>query len=183
MEIKEEKEEVEGKEGEEKQVEGKEFILNNTFAKLKFYLHCISKVIESDKSELYTNYGHCLFLSKYEKNAILDLVSPFNIKLMLELNLFMVEPDFVPIDKEYQFYDITDDFCKGKINPEVIIEGKTREVLKVIICRQSWINKYYEEPLKDCVNSKGERIKFYDYDENPNMCFCGEKSCDCCCYY
>ena len=101
---------------------------------------------------------------------------------MLELNLFMVEPDFVPIDKEYHFYDITDDFCKGKINPEVIIEGKTRKVLKVMVCRQSWINKYYEEPLKECVNSKGERIKFYDFDEDPNTCFCGEKSCDCCCY-
>ena len=33
---------------------------------------------------------------------------------MLDLNLFMVEPEFVPIDKEYHFYDITEDIFKEK---------------------------------------------------------------------
>ena len=99
---------------EEKEVEEKEYIPNDTFSKLKFYLQCVSKVIESDISIIYTCYSHFLFFTKDKKNTILDLVSTFNIKLMLDLNLFMVEPEFVPIDKEYHFYDITEDIFKEK---------------------------------------------------------------------
>ncbi len=33
-----------------------------------------------------------------------------------------------------------------------------------MVFKQSWFTEYYEEPLKECENSKGERIKFYDFD-------------------
>ena len=37
-------------------------------------------------------------------------------KIMAELNLFKIEPNFVPIDKENEFYDITNDVKDCAIN-------------------------------------------------------------------
>lgn len=106
---------------------------------------------------------------------------------MTELNLFKIEPDFVPIGKENEFYDITDEIFEGKINSEVIISDVTRKVLKVMVCKQSWINKYYEEPLKEYEEqSKKEKeenkeTKYSHYFKNE--CTCCACSCDCCCNY
>ena len=90
---------------------------------------------------------------------------------MKDLNLFTLEPDFVPIDKENKFYDITDEMFQGKINSEVVIAKLTRKVLKVMECKKSWIDKYYEEPLKE-------------YENSPKECVCCGGPCgDCCCNY
>ena len=110
---------------------------------------------------------------------------------MQDLNLFKLEADFVPIEKENEFYDITDERFQDKINSEVVIAELTRKVLKVMACKQSWIDKYYEEPLKEYENSpkeekKGEKKSpqsnfYYGY---PKECVCCGCTCgDCCCNY
>ena len=142
------------------QIDHKIEIPNNKLAKLLYYLECVFTVIQSDLEKKYINYFYNdLLLSKEEEETILDLVSKFNSKVMLELNLFVIEPDFVPIDKENEFYDIDDERFEGKVNLEVVIGELTRKVLKIMACNQSWIDKYYFEPLKEYENQQKVEIK------------------------
>ncbi len=167
-------------------------IPNNKLAKLIYYLECVFTVIQTDRETIYKNkYFNYHLVSKEEEENILDLVSKFNSKVMLELNLFVIEPDFVPIDEENQFYDISDKKFEGKVNSEVIIGEITRKVLKVMACKQSWIDKYYSEPLKEYENSSKEEKKEinelnYLFNENifnwkkKKECRCCFTSCPCC---
>ena len=137
----------------------------NKLARLMYYLECVFTVIESDTDKKYTNYGNFSSISELEEQTILNLVATYNIQLMKDLNLFKVEPDYVPVDKENEFYDITDERFKDSINSEVIIEEKARKVLKVMLCKQSWIFKNYEKPLREY----GNRIQLGKYFLNdPN---------------
>ena len=124
-------------------------IPNNKLAKLMYYLHCVSTVIELDIKERYKSYIQYSIISILEEQTILKLVSTYNIQLMKELNLFRIQPDFVPLDKENEFFEISDERFAGNINTEVVIENEPRKVLKIMVCNQSWIDKYYEEPLKE----------------------------------
>ena len=137
----------------------------NKLARLMYYLECVFTVIESDTDKKYTNYGNFSSISQLDEQTILNLVATYNIQLMKDLNLFKVEPDYVPVDKENEFYDITDERFKDSINSEVIIEEKARKVLKVMLCKQSWIFKNYEKPLREY----GNRIQLGKYFLNdPN---------------
>ena len=170
-------------------------IPDNPLAKLMYYLECICTVIDSDIEKRYTNYNNYSLLTSLERKTVLKLVSKFNPKIMIELNLFKIEPDFVPIDKENEFYEITDEIFEGKINSEVIIEEVTMKVLKVMVCKQSWINKYFEEPIKEyeeyekkieTENEKKESKPNYFNYHSPyfqKQCTCCACSCDCCCNY
>ena len=170
-------------------------IPDNPLAKLMYYLDCICTVIESDIEKRYTNYNNYSLLTSLERKTVLNFVSIFNPKIMIELNLFKIEPDFVPIDKENEFYEITDEIFEGKINSEVILEEVTMKVLKVMVCKQSWINKYYEEPIKEyeeykkkieTENEKKEsKPNYFNYHSpfSQKQCTCCACSCDCCCNY
>ena len=178
-----------------KESEQKIDIPDNKLAKLMYYLQCVFTVIESDAETRYTNYNNYYLLSKLEEQTVLGLVSTFNPTLMIELNLFKIEPDFVPIGKENEFYDISDEKFEGKIKSEVTIAEAPRKVLKVMACKQSWINKYYEEPLKEFENptkieEKKEEKKETNYlhsnrnlyyREHEKECNCCACTCGCCC--
>ena len=142
------------------QIDHKIEIPNNKLSKLMYYLECVFTVIQSDSKKKYTNYNYNdLLVSKEEEQTILDLVYTFNPKVMIELNLFVIESDYVPIDKENEFYDISDERFKGKVNLEVVIGESTRKVLNIMACKQSWIDKYYYEPLKEYEKQQKVEIK------------------------
>ena len=183
---------------ESQETEQKIDIPDNKLAKLMYYLKCVFTIIEADTEKRYTNYKNYYLLSKLEEQSVLGLVSTFNPTLMLELNLFKIEPDFVPIGKENEFYDISDEKFESKIQSEVTIAEVHRKILKVMICKQSWINKYYEEPLKEYENpTKTEEKKeekketkksnyshsnrHLYYREHEKECHCCACTCGCCC--
>ena len=135
-------------------------IPNNKLAKLMYYLECVFTVIEKDTEIIYTNcYFNYNLISKKEELTILNLVYTFNSKVMKELNLFVIEPDLVPVDKENEFYDISDEKFKEKINSEVEIGEKSRKVLKVMACKETWFDKYYIEPIKEYQKESEAEIK------------------------
>ena len=100
---------------------------------------------------------------------------------MTDLNLFRIEPDFVPIDKENEFYDISDDIVSGQINSEVVIEEDSFKVLKIMFCKQSWIDKYYEEPLKEYENPPPTNENMNLENNNNNKIHICPKSCESIC--
>ena len=145
-------------------------IPDNKLAKLMYYLECVFTVIKSDIHKRYTNYNNYYLISKLEEQTILNLVSTFNLKVMKELNLFIIEPISLPNNKENEFYDISNERFKGKIKSEVNIDEVTRKVLKIMVCTQSWINKYYEEPLNEYENLREIDINISDnlFNKNKN---------------
>ena len=168
-------------------------IPDHKLAKLMYYLECIFTILESDTEKRYTNYKNYYLLSKLEEQTVLGLVSTFNPTLMKDLNLIKIEPDFVPIGKEHEFFDISDEIFEGKINSEVVIAEVNRKVLKVMVCKQSWIDKYYEEPLKEYENppeeekeeKKEKKDSYYPLGlrYRQQECTCCGCTCDCCCNY
>lgn len=162
----------------------KDKIPDNKLAKLMYYLECVSKVIESKIEERYTNYDNYNLLSKLEQETVLNLVSKFNKNLMLDLNLFILEPDFIDNDKDNEFLDISDERLKVKINSEVVIEEVPTKVLKVMACNKKWLEKYYDTPLDEFENPKEEKIEEKKIDSS---CTCDDYftcctfSCSFCC--
>ena len=156
---------------------------NNKLAKLMYYLDCVFTVIESDIEKRYINYNNYYLLTKLEEEKILNFVSQYNIELMKELNLFQIEPDFVPINKKNEFYDISDEIFEGKIKSEVIIDDVPKKVMKVMVCKQSWIEHYYEEPLKEYENpwSKDKYSNFLNNITEKKCFCCGKEICRCEC--
>ena len=167
-------------------------IPDNKLAKLMYYLECVFTVIKSDIHKRYTNYNNYYLISKLEEQTILNLVSTFNLKVMKELNLFIIEPISLPNNKENEFYDISNERFKGKIKSEVNIDEVTRKVLKIMVCTQSWINKYYKEPLNEYENLREIDINISDnlfnknkkglnFEKFKNICF--ENNSYLCCIF
>ena len=162
------------------EVDEKSEVPNNKRAKLLYYLKCVSKVIDSAIEERYTHFKAYILITYLEEQTILKLASTFNPTVMRNLNLFIIEPDFVSVGKENEFYDISDERFAGKIKSEVVIEEVPRKVLKVMVCKESWIKKYYEEPLKEYGNSSENYTKISENDISPDKKKC--LNCDCICF-
>lgn len=105
----------------DKNITNKIYIPNDKVAKLMYYLKCVFTVIQSDIQRKYINYNDFYLITKSDEEKIIELINLFKPTIMKNLNLFRIEPDFVPIDKENEFYDISDERFADKINPEVTI--------------------------------------------------------------
>ena len=149
-----------------------------------YYLECINTVVDLGKEERYTNYNNYFLLTSLERKTVFSMVSMFNPKIMTELNIFKIEPDFVPIGKENEFFDINNKIFEEKIKSEVKIEAFNVKVLKAMVCKQSWIDKYYEEPMKEYedyekkIEAEEKNIYKRIYKNGCTCCAC---TCDCCC--
>ena len=120
----------------------------HSLAKLMYYLSCVSSVIQYDDDSRLTDYRNYYLLTREEEQTVLSLVALFNPKIMTSLSLFIVNPDLVPYGSSNEFYQITDQKIGVHVDSEVIIGGKVIKVLKIMACTQSWLIKYYYDPIQ-----------------------------------
>jgi len=114
-------------------------------------------VIKYDVEERYYNYNNYYLLTKDEEKTVLKSVELFNPSNMKKLSLFINEPNLIPYGKDNEFYEITNTNLGVNINSEIILDGKTVKVLKVMACNQAWLDKYYFVPIHE-YESLGEKI-------------------------
>jgi len=120
----------------------------HSLARLMYYLDCVSSVIECDDDSRLTDYNNYYLLTRQEEQTVLSLVALFNPKIMTSLSLFIVNPDLVPYGSTNEFYQVTDQKIGVHVDSEVIIGGKVIKVLKIMACTQSWLIKYYYDPIQ-----------------------------------
>ena len=121
---------------------------DNALAKLMYYLACVFRVVQFDGAERYINYSQYDSLSSEEEKTVLNLVSIFNPKVMVDNYLFLIDQKLIPPNQSNQFFELSDNRLAIPINSEVIIGGESRKILKVMACNEYWLNTYYYNPVQ-----------------------------------
>ncbi len=122
-------------------------IPNNAIAKMMYYLHCVSVVIDYHDRTL-TDYQNYDELTAEQLLAIYLLVKLLHPSLFIDKGVFIVDKKLL-IDTNNQFYEITDETIGFHASREIVIGGKTVKVLKLMACDNDWLSDYYYKPIKE----------------------------------
>ena len=66
--------------------------------------------------------------------------------------VFILDESLIPYNFNNEFYQITDQRIGIHINQEIMIRERYVRVLKIIACNDTWLNKYYYNPIKNIYN-------------------------------
>ena len=163
----------------------KKEIPNDKLAKLMYYLSCVFQIIDYQIEERYYYYPNFYILTKGERETILKLANMFRPEIMKNLSLFLFNSDLIPPEQEIEFYEISDKRLEGiPIMEEVTIDNSNLKVLKVMACKESWINKYYDQPQQEYEEEKKrEQIiisnELDELSESSKKCCNLKFNCDC----
>ena len=143
-------------------------IADNDLSKLMYYLACVFAVVQYEGAERYTKYRQYDTLTSEDEKAVLNLVSLFNPKVMVDNYLFLVGQRFVTATQSNQFFQLSDSRLGFRINSEVIIGGVSRKILKVMGCNEYWLNTYYYNPVQS-YNSRPLPLMMEDNNIEENI--------------
>ena len=152
------------------------YVPENKIAKLMYYLNCVAVVIQYDRNNKLLEYQDYYLLSDEEEEMVVTLAILFDPKIFIDKKLFLVGEKYVPSGKINQFYEITNNKFGIHVSSEVIIGGVSRKILQFMGCKNSWLEEYYYEPLKDYLDSHPNFLRKKKCC-NPNTC---DSFCNCC---
>ena len=119
----------------------------NKLAKLMYYLDCAFYTLDIRCYSDYTDYYNYRQLTRIQEQYVLSLARKYNPTFMLDNQLFIIRPNLVDYGFDNQFYQITDKRIGIRANSQVFIGGKSVTVVKVMICKNTWLQQFYYEPL------------------------------------
>ena len=134
---------------------------NNDLARLMYYLSCVDTVIQYDEIDRLADYQNYYLLDVNDTVVLLELVLLFNPKFFIEKGIFILDESLLPYDLDNQFYKITDERIGMHINNQIIVGGRTVNVLKVMVCNEDWLFRNYINPLKRAFNREAEYERRY----------------------
>ena len=127
---------------------------NNDIARLMYYLSCVNTVISYDEINKFSDYRNYNSLNLEEKEILLKLVELLKPEIFIKAGIFIKEDKLIPNNYNNEFYKITDQRIGIHISQEIMIGGKFIRVLKIMACNDTWLNKYYYEPIKSIYEMK-----------------------------
>ena len=130
---------------------------NEPIAQLMYYLNCIKEVIKYDDNTL-TDYENYRSLSAEQANIVYRLAKVLNPSLFRNAGIFRYEPDFNFNGSGNGFFNITDETKFFHIDENSIIEGKSVKVLNGMIYNNTWLSKYYNNPIDTIEESKSKSL-------------------------
>ena len=107
------------------------------------------------------DYQNYYLLDVNDIVVLLELVLLFNPKFFIEKGIFILDESLLPYDLDNQFYKITDERIGMHINNQIIVGGRTVNVLKVMVCNEDWLFRNYINPLKRAFNREAEYERRY----------------------
>ena len=122
---------------------------NNIFAKLMYYLHCVTVVIDYERDNILTDYENYNNLTDEQIEAVYNLALLLDPKIFISAGIFIVDSKLLPDDVDNQFYKITDERIGVHINQNFMVGGKIVKVLNVMACNDSWLTRFYYLPLQE----------------------------------
>ena len=140
----------------------------NKLAKLMYYLNCAFYTLDIRCYSDYTDYYNYRNLTRIQEQYVLSLARTYNPTFMLDNQFFIIRPNLVDYGFDNQFYQITDKRIGIRANSQVFIGGKSVTVVKVMVCKNTWLQQFYYEPLSL-------------YSQNNRGC-CNKKACFCISY-
>lgn len=163
------------------------YVSNNDIARLMYYLSCVCSVIQMNIPEKFTNYKEYYDLTWEEENTVINLALICNPKILTENSIFLIDDDFLKMSNtSNRFYQITDEKFGVHINEDIVIGGKITKVLKIMVCKKTWLVNYYLNPLEN-LNHRitNERTSYsnnystnhsYNYSENNRRACCSKRN-------
>ena len=133
----------------------------NDIARLMYYLSCISTLINySKKDDKYTDYEHYSLLTARERLKLIELIALYNPKLFIDAGIIIIDTNLLPDGTtDNQFYEITDQRIGFHDKEEIMIDGKSMKILKIMACNTDWLNRNYICPLNNIINSPPPMLK------------------------
>jgi len=104
---------------------------NNAMASLMYYLDCVSTVIDYKDRSL-TDFQNYDELTGEELVAVYALAKIFHPSIFINAGIFIIDQKLL-FGNSNQFYEITDETIGFHANREIVIGGKVRKVLKLMI--------------------------------------------------
>ena len=135
-----------------KRIGEKTTVPNNDVARLMYYLSCVDTVINYNEIDNLTDYNSYYLLTDDEIEILIKTVLILNPKFFVDAGIFILDSYLVPDDMMNEFYEITDNRIGFHINEEIILGGKVVKVLKIMACRNTWLDKNYFNPLKNLLS-------------------------------
>ena len=117
-----------------------------------YYLNVVMDVIQYKAESRLRDFNNYFQLSEEEKQAVYKLALLLNPKIFIEAGIFIVDPSWVPQGKINDFLKITDEKIGVHVNEEIIIVGRSIKVLHIMVCKNEWLNRYYNVPMAEITN-------------------------------
>ena len=102
-----------------------------------------------------------------ERASIYKLALIMNPKIFIEAGIFIVDPDLVPSGQMNNFQEITDERIGFHVNEQILIGERSVKVLKVMVCKNTWINQHYNIPIAEITNEIKNRNRRVQISQNP----------------
>ena len=130
-------------------------------AKLMYYLHCVDTVINYNEIDKLSDYENYNLLTIDDMTELFKLVLLFNPKIFIDAGIFILDDSLLPYGFDNHFYQITDERIGVYVNNQIMIGGRTVQVLKVMVCNQRWLVRNYYRPWKNIfeLTEKYQRYK------------------------
>ena len=136
---------------------------DNDYAKLMYYLNCVSSIVDFDIPRKYINYDEYYNLSYSEKKELLALCILLEPSLFTNSHLFILDENGEILKtSNNEFYELKATQFGLHINSEILIAGKMVRALKIMIFDSYWMRKFYYNPIKS-IQCNPYRTSDYSY--------------------
>ena len=148
-------------------------IPDNRIAKLMYYLDCLVNIIDLDDGTVdldrLTDYEHYYNLTEEEQKIVAGLCIVSNPEALEQFSLLLVKPELLPNGSGNEFFDIKDPRLGVEV-PEAVTFAETPvKVLKVMVCTEEWIDKYYTQPAQSFIEEEQAKAQNKGANVNNNM--------------
>ena len=126
-------------------------IPDNDVARLMYYLHCLSCVINNNEINQYTSYHNYFMLSNQDIDNVIELSRKFNPEEMIKAGIFVIKED---LDMNNRFIKITNETMNIHTNEDIVIAGMHIKALKIMLLRSQWAIIFYYLPIKRLTQSR-----------------------------
>ena len=148
-------------------------IPDNRMAKLMYYLDCLVNIIDLDDGTVnldrLTDYEHYYNLTEEEQKMVAGLCIVSNPEALEQFSLLLVKPELLPNGSGNEFFDIKDPRLGVEVPEEVTFAETPVKVLKVMVCTEEWIDKYYTQPAQSFIEEEQAKAQNKGANVNNNM--------------
>ena len=121
---------------------------NNAMAKLMYYLHCVTSVIDIIDPVL-TDYQNYDELTGEQLVKVYNKATEYSPDIFLSHKIFIIDQDLLNNSLDNEFYEITDETIGIHADEEITIGGRFVKVNRIMICNNNWLSIYYYHPMSE----------------------------------
>ena len=132
---------------------------DNPTARLMYYFDCVCTCVEADNDSTIRrlrDYDNYYRLSEEERAQLMILCLALSPDKLLGSVFFPADQDDLD-GYGNDFYEIKAVSTKLVVTESILIGGQQKKVQKIMMCKRSWLEKNYLNPLRSLTSGGGQR--------------------------